>query len=101
VVGGGHSESGPEAFIWSSEEGIQSLADVLTNTYGLNLNGWSIEEAAGISADGRIIVGTGINPDGKREAWMADTRQVPIPSAVWLFGSGLAGLVCFRKRLAA
>ena len=44
---------------------------MLENTYGLDLTGWTLTEAKGISADGLTIVGTGTNPDGNSEVWMA------------------------------
>ena len=59
-------------------------------------------EAMGISADGLTIVGTG-NHNGRAEAWRAqlDAAPVPIPAAVWLFGSALAGLGMFGRRKAS
>ncbi len=30
--------------------------------------------------------------------WKLDTTPVPVPAAVWLFGSGLAGLIAARRR---
>ncbi|ESA36013.1 extracellular haf family [Leptolyngbya sp. Heron Island J] len=61
-----------EAFIWTSQRGIRSLKAVLTNDYGLNLTGWTLAEARSISADGSTIVGTGFNPQGQQEAWIAN-----------------------------
>ena len=37
----------------------------------LDLAGWQLTEATGVSANGRTIVGNGINPDGQQEAWIA------------------------------
>jgi hypothetical protein len=50
---------------------MQSLKDVLVNDYGLDLTGWTLISAQGISDDGRTIAGHGFNPDGYREAWVA------------------------------
>ena len=33
------------------------------------------------------------------ELWIDNVSTVPIPGAVWLLGSGLIGLVGFRKKL--
>ena len=52
-----------EAMIWDAEHGMQLLHDVLTDDYGFDLTGWTLREAEGISDDGKVIVGTGINPD--------------------------------------
>lgn len=47
------------AFLWTPEKGVQDLKTLLTTTYGLNLKGWTLKEATGVSADGRTIVGNG------------------------------------------
>lgn len=73
VVGHSHTENGLEAFIWTnSHYNMRSLKDVLENVYGLDLTGWTLSAARGISVSGRgfiTIVGTGTNPDGKLEGW--------------------------------
>ncbi len=71
VVGAGDSATGAEAFVWDARHGIRPLRQLLVQQYGLNLDGWSLEEASAISDDGRTIVGTGTNPAGQREGWVA------------------------------
>ena len=71
AVGRGSSASGDEAFIWDATNGMQSLSDILTNDFGLDLTGWVLSSAEGISDDGLTIVGYGINPSGYDEAWIA------------------------------
>jgi len=44
--------------IWDEVHGMRLLQDVLTSEYGLDLTGYSLREALGISADGRTIVGS-------------------------------------------
>ena len=74
---------------------IQSLLE----RDGLDLHGWDLQLATGISADGLTIVGNGlggINPTNGlpyNEAWIADIR--PRPSAVPgpSIGAGLPGLI--------
>ncbi|CAK9078657.1 PEP-CTERM sorting domain-containing protein [Durusdinium trenchii] len=85
VVGQSSSAQGTEAFLWDDANGMRSLKDVLTSEYGLDLTDWSLYDARGISADGRTIVGTGVNPDGDTEAWVA---VVPEPSSFVLAGFG-------------
>lgn len=77
-----------EAILWDAANGMQEL-DVLLTSLGVDLTGWQLIDAAGISADGRTIVGTGINPDGEDEAWIA---IVPEPHTALLLGLGLSGL---------
>ena len=59
------------AFIWEARQGMRNLHEVLTDDYGLNLTGWQLRSARGISADANTIVGYGLNPTGQSEAWMA------------------------------
>jgi probable HAF family extracellular repeat protein len=61
---------GKAAFIWDSDHGMRPLREVLIGL-GVDLAGWRLIEATGISGDGRTIVGAGINPAGQREAWIA------------------------------
>jgi probable HAF family extracellular repeat protein len=66
-----------EAFLWDASHGMRSLRDVLINDFGLgaSLAGWTLTSANDISADGQFIVGSGTNPNGNSEAWIA--RLVP------------------------
>lgn len=89
---------GGEAFIWDESDGLRPLKVVLENDFGLDLSGWDLIAATGISDDGNIIVGYGTNPDGFTEGWVANTSVVPIPPALWLFGSGLLGMIGIARR---
>jgi hypothetical protein len=85
-----------EAFIWDADNGMRSLQDVLTGDFGLDLTGWTLEKARGISDDGTVIVGWGSGPNG-REAWRA---VIPEPSTLVLAAFGLLSLaVCGWRRL--
>ena len=76
VVGFAQSATEANAFIWDADHGMRVLRDVLTNDFGLDLTGWRLREATGISADGVTIVGWGVNPDGDFEAWIAVIPQL-------------------------
>ncbi len=73
----GGSEIG--AFIWTERRGYQSIQELLENKLGLEeeLTGWRSLYAWDISADGKTIVGVGINPSGQDEAWLA---TIPEPN---------------------
>src|SRR5690606_26161884 len=71
IVGVSNSAEGYFAFIWRDETGMQNLKELLENEFGLDLTGWVLGEATAISADGSIIVGIGVNPDGHTEGWKA------------------------------
>ena len=77
------------AFVWDPLNGPRDLADVLASDYGLDLAGWTLLEATGISADGRTIVGWGTGPADYQQPWMV---VVPEPGAGLLVGAALAGL---------
>jgi probable HAF family extracellular repeat protein len=59
------------AFIWTETDGMRDLRDVLVADYNLDLTGWELSSAQAISADGRTIVGRGVNPQGAYEGWIA------------------------------
>jgi probable HAF family extracellular repeat protein len=65
VVGAGTSASGMEAFIWDANNGVRNLKDVLEKEYALDLAGWTLGIARGISDDGLTIVGRGRNANRK------------------------------------
>jgi probable HAF family extracellular repeat protein len=62
------------AIIWDSRHGMRRLREALITDYGLDLTGWELTSARGISPDGNMIVGSGINPAGQYEAWIANLK---------------------------
>jgi probable HAF family extracellular repeat protein len=91
VVGVVSYGTGGIAMTWDPVTGVRDLRNVLIDEYGLPLAGWKLESAEAISADGRTIVGYGINPNGRTEAWLA---FLPEPSASSLLGVGLVAYLC-------
>lgn len=70
VVGRARDATGDVAFIWTAETGIRNLKDELLAQGYILVNMWTLREATGISADGKTIVGWGIDPAGKTRGWM-------------------------------
>ena len=81
-----------QAFIWDEQRGLRNLRDRLV-TLGLNLDGWTLTEATGISADGTVLVGHGVNSAGATEAWLA---VVPEPSTAGVLLISAAALAAGR-----
>lgn len=77
--GGG---SAPRAFIWTQQTGIRDLEVVLQTEHGIDLGDWTLEEARGISADGRVIAGNGRHTDtGIVEGWVV-RLDIPCPADI-------------------
>ena len=93
VIVGMGSTGSPAAFIWDQTNGMRTLQNVLIDDYGLDLGGWTLGGADGISDDGKTIVGWGRNPDGSADAWIA---TIPEPATLSLLGLGC--YVLLRKR---
>ena len=90
-----HSGSDYEAFIWDAVHGMRSLRDVLVSDFGLDLSGWTLRYAEGISDDGMTIIGHGNNPDGNTEAWMA---VIPEPATLSLLAFACPIILCRKRR---
>lgn len=97
VVGSGITERGREAFVWTAHDGMQNLRDLLSKDGAEGLTGWTLRQARGVSADGRTIVGFGINPRGQVEAW---TATIPEPSSNLLLTVAIAASLSNLRRRA-
>ena len=60
---------------------------------GLDIDGWQLERAVAISADGKTILGSGVNPSGEEEAWLAVVPEIPAVAAPALQPAALFALV--------
>nr|AQQ74883.1 hypothetical protein [uncultured bacterium] len=69
-VVGVNTTSSIRAFIWDAATGYRDLKDHLTKDHSLDLTGWELHIAYGISNDGTTIVGQGKNPSGQIEGWV-------------------------------
>ena len=83
-----------EAFLWTQLDGMRPLREILANELGLDLTGWQLTSAIGISDDGLTILGAGTNPDGISAGWIA---VIPEPATGLLLLLGLAALGLRRE----
>ncbi len=103
IVGTTHASTDPTerfpSFIWTQELGTQNLEAFLSAQYGLSLDGWSLSRVSGISDDGHVIVGGGVNPQGQLEAWAVVIR-VPETSALCMLLIGVFSSCAVIPRIA-
>jgi probable HAF family extracellular repeat protein len=72
VVGEADDASGqPQAFRWTRETRMQSVLTLLLAAKVVTMAGWQLRSANGVSADGTVIVGDGVDPLGHRQGWIA------------------------------
>jgi probable HAF family extracellular repeat protein len=83
------------AFVWDPKNGIRSLKTVLVDEYGLGdaLDGWSLDTAEDISADGTTIVGSATDASRQFQAYRV---VLPEPVAAGLLAPWLVLLL--RRR---
>jgi uncharacterized membrane protein len=62
------------AIIWTPQTGLVPLQQYLTETIGLDLTGWTLRIANGVSDDASTIVGSAYNPQGHIEGFVAVVR---------------------------
>lgn len=82
VVGDAVSGGGYVAVVWTQAGGVQKLADYLAANGTAAPDGWNLQSASGISADGRTIGGWGVSADSVFTSFVADLRDAPPTEAV-------------------
>ncbi|MBN2583157.1 MAG: PEP-CTERM sorting domain-containing protein [Planctomycetes bacterium] len=83
------------AWVWDEIHGMRLVSDILTEA-GIDITGWLLAGAHGVSYDGTVIVGEGLRADAPAGAWMV---TIPEPATVSLLGLGLGAALLRRRRL--
>jgi probable HAF family extracellular repeat protein len=80
-VGSGAADFNGEAFVWFPATGMLNLRQYLLANGVASVQGWRLVGASSVSGDGRVIVGTGLDPQGRSRPWIAhievDARPAP------------------------
>lgn len=92
IVGRATTSAGERAVMW--EQGVPIDLERYLAHAGVDLTGWSLSAATGVSANGHQVVGFGVSPDGRIEAWTATVA--PTPAAVWA-GLSLLGVMSMGR----
>jgi probable HAF family extracellular repeat protein len=72
VVGQAIDASGQsQAFRWTAATRMQSVLTLLQAAGVVTMAGWQLRSANGVSADGTVITGDGVDPLGLSQAWIA------------------------------
>src|SRR5262245_54773271 len=72
VVGQAGDASGQrQAFRWTAPTRMQSVLTLLQAAGVVTMAGWQLRSANGVSADGTVITGDGVDPLGHSQAWIA------------------------------
>ena len=68
--------SSNRAFRWSAKKGMQDLRQALLSAGVTSVQNWTLFTATGVSADGKTMVGYGLNPSKQWESFRA---VLPLP----------------------
>ena len=91
-----------DAILWRKNDSGYELLRVedLLRQHKINLHGWNLTEVVDVSADGRTLVGKGLNPNGVEQSWYAVLGDTGVPEPTGL-ATGLLGLpwaICTMRR---
>jgi probable HAF family extracellular repeat protein len=93
VIGGSVSGGERTAFVWTPGTGMVRMTDFLS-MYGVSTpSGWDRFEIFAISGDGRTLAGSGFNPSGAEEAFVA---TIPAPATLTILA--IPALLLQRRR---
>jgi uncharacterized membrane protein len=88
VVGRSSSDAGLEAVVWRNGR-VHIIRELLTAAGVTSHVGWFLSNANGVSSNGLVVCGSGINPNGETEGWVATLPETdPVPCAADFNGDG-------------
>jgi probable HAF family extracellular repeat protein len=67
-----------QEFLWTAVDGMKSVQALLA-AKGVSTTGWTLTSAQGVSADGQVIVGVGVDPSGRQQGWIATLGPPRVP----------------------
>lgn len=95
VVGSLTDDTESTAFVWTEASGRIAIAGVLANL-GVAPKGRKLQRATGISQDGKVIVGEGVNPSSTREGRWRSSPALRRPTACPRWAPPSSG--CWSRR---
>jgi probable HAF family extracellular repeat protein len=101
VVGTMTSLGGTQAFLWTPALGMTSLKAHLLSLGVAAVQGWTLENAFAVSADGTTVVGYGFDPQDRAQGWVARIRRGGAGCRVDLDGDGQVSIQDLLAYLAA
>ena len=96
IVGRGLINSASEAVWWTPNGGIHSIKNALI-AQGIDMTGWVLSEAEGVSADGRVIVGRARQGTGPFVNYVAIIPE-PATPAMLMPAAAIVGYMTLRRR---
>ena len=75
IVGYGTDTGGQKAMLWDARHGMRNLQSVLLSEYGVDYTGWTLRTAYDISAAGDAVAGSGTDPLGNTQAFIAQVNS--------------------------
>ena len=82
------------AYYWTEQSGRVNLRQLLVNSGATGLDGWTLTEATSVSADGLTVVGTGTDPNGALQSFVAT-----IPETSTLMLAALAATIALAAHI--